>query len=182
MSIVFEAFPKIARLKRECVITEKIDGTNAQIIITDDGDIAAASRSRLITPSDDNFGFAAWVERNREDLLQLGPGRHFGEWWGAGIQRKYGQPEKKFSLFNVRRFGGQELPECVGLVPVLYDGIWSDKAVEDALQNLRVNGSVAAPGFMQPEGVVVFHKASNAIFKVTIEKDEEPKGLREAGR
>jgi hypothetical protein len=27
----FEEFPKMARLTRECIITEKIDGTNAQI-------------------------------------------------------------------------------------------------------------------------------------------------------
>ena len=29
----FIEFPKMARLSRECVITEKIDGTNAQIFI-----------------------------------------------------------------------------------------------------------------------------------------------------
>lgn len=29
----FAEFPKIARLSRECVITEKIDGTNAQVVV-----------------------------------------------------------------------------------------------------------------------------------------------------
>jgi len=63
----FREWPKIARLSREIIVTEKLDGTNAQIIISDDGtQIAAASRTRLITPEDDNFGFAGWVERNRE--------------------------------------------------------------------------------------------------------------------
>jgi len=33
----FVSFPKIARLSRECVITEKIDGTNASIYIGNDG-------------------------------------------------------------------------------------------------------------------------------------------------
>ena len=33
----FIEFPKMARLTRECIITEKIDGTNAQIAITEDG-------------------------------------------------------------------------------------------------------------------------------------------------
>lgn len=42
----FNGFPKIARLSRECVITEKIDGTNAQIFITDYGDIYFGSRNR----------------------------------------------------------------------------------------------------------------------------------------
>jgi ATP-dependent RNA circularization protein (DNA/RNA ligase family) len=55
---VFEDFPKIARLSRECCITEKIDGTNAQVVITEDGQVLAGSRTRFITPEDDNYGFA----------------------------------------------------------------------------------------------------------------------------
>ena len=101
----FAGFPKMARLSRDIVITEKIDGTNAQIYITKEGEIRAGSRNRWITPADDNFGFAQWVESNRDQLLELGPGRHFGEWWGSGIQRGYGMEkgEKKFSLFNAVR-------------------------------------------------------------------------------
>jgi len=59
MSNVFEAFPKIARLNRNCVITEKIDGTNAQIHITDEGEVLVGSRNRYLTGTgkDDNFGF-----------------------------------------------------------------------------------------------------------------------------
>jgi len=30
----FREFPKMARLSRECVITEKLDGTNGQVCIT----------------------------------------------------------------------------------------------------------------------------------------------------
>jgi len=37
--IIFQEFPKIPRLNREMIVTEKIDGTNGQIIITDDGRI-----------------------------------------------------------------------------------------------------------------------------------------------
>jgi len=33
----FLKFPKMARYSRECIVTEKIDGTNAQIYITEDG-------------------------------------------------------------------------------------------------------------------------------------------------
>ena len=39
-------------------------------------------------------------------------------------------------------------------------------------------GSVAAPGFMNPEGIVMFHIAANVCFKKTIEKDEQPKGVK----
>ncbi len=32
---------------------------------------------------------------------------------------------------------------------------------------------------MQPEGIIVFHTAAQAMFKATLEKDEEPKGKAE---
>lgn len=173
--IEFEAFPKIPRLNRMCTITEKIDGTNAQIIISDDGEIAAASRSRLITVDNDNFGFARWVEANRSSLIDLGPGRHFGEWWGSGIQRGYGLKEKRFSLFNSARWTGCA-PACCSVVPVLYSGPFCTDAVNDVVEHLRVFGSSAAEGFMKPEGVIVWHEAARQMFKVTLEKDESPKG------
>src|ERR1035437_8585597 len=66
------AFPKIARLNRDIVITEKIDGTNAAIGIvelpqSEEGsvmyEVYAQSRNRIITPGKgDHAGFAAWVE------------------------------------------------------------------------------------------------------------------------
>jgi hypothetical protein len=191
----FLEFPKMARLSRECVITEKIDGTNAQIFIDEDGNIQAGSRTRWVTPSDDNYGFAAWVVAHMDELLKLGPGRHFGEWWGAGIQRKYGQTEKRFSLFNTSRWclAGSEpktfttsdprivksqevLPECCGLVPEIYRGVFNTDAVTLALESLSEYGSQAAPGFMKPEGIVVYHIAAGIGFKKTLERDEEPKG------
>lgn len=177
-AVTFEAFSKIPRLYRECLITEKIDGTNAQIIVTDAGDVAAASRSRLITPADDNHGFARWVEGNKEGLLKLGPGRHFGEWWGSGINRGYGlvKGEKRFSLFNANRWEGAALPDCVGVVPVIYRGLFTTDVVNAAVELLRLEGSKAAPGFMRPEGVIVWHDAARQLFKVTLEKDESPKG------
>lgn len=176
----FEAFPKIPRLRREVCITEKIDGTNAQVAITADGDVFAGSRTRWITPGADNFGFAAWVEANKSELLKLGPGRHYGEWYGAGIQRRYGLTEKRFALFNSGRWaehvGTDAFPSCVGVVPVLYVGVFSDRAIADALEDLRVNGSRAVPGFMQPEGVVAYMSASRTLHKVLLEGDELPKG------
>lgn len=180
---LFEGFQKIPRLNRDCVITEKIDGTNAQILITDDGRVVAGSRTRLLFPGQaDNFGFRAWVEKHTEALRRLGPGRHFGEWWGSGIQRGYGlsQGEKRFSLFAVHRWPDglpEGLPAGVGLVPVLYRGKFSTMHVSMVLDSLAKAGSAAAPGFMDPEGIIVFHEAATQLFKVTIEGDEAPKGL-----
>ena len=178
--IEFKEFPKIARLKRPIVITEKIDGTNAAVVISEDGlEIGAQSRSKLITPQDDNYGFARWVEENKTELLKLGPGHHYGEWWGAGIQRRYGMTEKRFSLFNVSRWSDESVrPACCHIVPVIANGQPKEgfDPVDSALEKLRANGSFAAPGFMQPEGIIVFHCASRMLFKITLEKDDEWKG------
>ena len=179
----FEPFAKIARLSREVVVTEKIDGTNSQVLITDDGDILAGSRSRWLTPgkTPDNFGFAAWVEANRDELLKLGPGRHYGEWWGRGVQRGYGLAEKRFSLFNVAKWGDDSVrPACCHVVPVLYTGVFDTAFITGAVTLLSATGSVAAPGFMKPEGVVIYHTASGHLYKKTCEKDEQHKGVVQA--
>jgi hypothetical protein len=174
--VEFIEFQKIARLTRDCVVTEKIDGTNAQIFIGEDGEFLTGSRKRWLTPEDDNFGFSKWAHDHKDELMTLGPGRHFGEWWGQGIQRRYGIGEKRFSLFNTIRWS-DERPACCHVVPVLYDGIFDSDALRGVLIRLEQNGSSAAPGFMQPEGIVIYHKAAGIYFKKTIKNDESPKGI-----
>lgn len=178
----FEPFRKIARLSRECTITEKIDGTNACVVITEDGQFLTGSRTRWITPEDDNFGFSRWAHENRDELTaKLGVGRHFGEWWGAGIQRKYGQERKRFSLFNVSKWSDASArPSCCDVVPVLYNGLFTTEDALQALDRLGLRGSLAAPGFMNPEGIVIYHHAANLYFKKTLSKDEEWKGKQAA--
>jgi RNA ligase len=178
----FESFPKIPRLRRTVVVTEKIDGTNAQILILENGEVHAGSRNRYITPEQDNYGFAVWVKKNEETLRTLlGPGRHFGEWWGTGIQRGYDLREKRFSLFNTSRWkpsveGSLLIHECgVYVVPTL--AISEDHDVIAAeLSKLRETGSRAALGYMKPEGVVVYHTAAGSLFKVLLENDHLAKG------
>lgn len=184
MNIEFVEFPKIARLSREIVITEKIDGTNAQVYIQKVGDVGydimAGSRSRWITPEDDNYGFAKWVHLNREELIHgLGEGSHFGEWWGSGIQRGYGltEGEKRFSLFNTHRWSDPAVrPSCCDVVPELYKGVFDSDVINMQLERLRARGSFTAPGFMQPEGIVIYHTAAKTLFKKTLDKDDEWKG------
>lgn len=176
-STPFVGFSKIGRLSRNCVITEKIDGTNGLIYIGEDAEFLVGSKSRWITPQNDNFGFARWAYANREELMKLGPGRHFGEWWGLGIQRGYGLKEKRFSLFNTYRWSDElgQRPSCCGVVPILYEGMFSTD-VWETLSDLALNGSKAAPGFLYPEGIIIYHESARTYFKKTIEKDEQPKG------
>jgi hypothetical protein len=63
-------------------------------------------------------------------------------------------------------------------VPVIYQGLFHEQAWTQCLENLKQLGSYASPGFMNPEGIVIFHVPSQYLFKKTLEKDEEPKGLR----
>lgn len=173
MSAPFVPFPKIPRHSGGCVISEKIDGTNASIYIGEDGEFLIGSRTRWITPESDNFGFARWATQNKEELLKLGPGHHFGEWWGLGIQRGYHLSERRFSLFNAGRWSDANVrPACCGCVPVLYAGAYDTSAVNATMANLLQSGSIAAPGFMNPEGVVIYIPHARVTFKKTFDGDK----------
>ena len=234
----FTYYPKTPRLSSGYIITEKLDGSHAAVVIEteswgyspayddpnlvaqiDGGELGgdgyplvqhnvyAQSRNRFITPRADNFGFAAWVRENADDLISiLGRGRHFGEWWGHGIQRGYGLPrgERRFSLFNVTRHNplgsmadleayfaappaGREplfpdLPE-LSTVPVISaaDNDRSLRAmshmVDRALARLSLAGSLAAE-FARPEGIVLFHSRSNQVFKAFCDDAEKAAEVR----
>lgn len=181
MAFEFKEFGKIPRLKREVCVTEKLDGTNACVVVTEEGEIGAQSRNRIITPEADNYGFAKWVQAHAEELKALGPGYHYGEWWGQGVGRGYGLQEKRFSLFNVQRWSrdSTNLPSCCHVVPQIVP--WGDMTcVETALEILRTQGSLAAAGWHRPEGVIVYHSAGRQYYKVTLENDDTPKAKVEA--
>lgn len=146
------------------------------------------SRKRLITPESDNFGFARWVWANAAELASvLGEGLHYGEWWGSGIQRGYGLPqgEKRFSLFNTHRWGWindlpeharSEVPEGLGVVPVLGTYGFDPGKPWVYLAALQGHGSMAAPGFMDVEGIVIHLSLANVNYKMTVDGDQ-PKGM-----
>jgi hypothetical protein len=181
----FSPWPKTPRLFRGMTVTEKLDGTNAGVHVVENPDlpgtysVTAQSRNRIITPGADNAGFAVWVRDNAAALARvLGPGLHFGEWWGRKIGRHYGLDVRRFSLFNTDKHA--DLSETIGgalvePVPVLYRGAFSTSAIADVLDFLKENGSLAVPGFMNPEGVCVFHHASRTVLKVTLDSNDAGK-------
>lgn len=193
----FIGFPKISRFSKPVILTEKIDGTNAQVLIktheeadewdgnligvVDGQSIFAGSRTRWINLKNDNAGFARWVHENLETVAKLGEGQHFGEFWGFKIGRGYGLPkgERRFSLFNVSRWTPENTPEGIYTVPILATGDFNqvNTLVADAVNRLNSGGSLASPGFDRPEGIVVFHE-SGALFKkfLTTKEDYIPKG------
>jgi len=157
----------------------------------------AASRNRWLNvgKQNDNHAFAYWVKEHACDLVMLGEGRHFGEYYGKSIQRGYGLEEKRFALFNVSKWAKRKegvylndlrektnnpkleyCPDCCEVVPILYDGLFDTNVVDYYLDILAGLGSVAVPGFMKPEGICVYHTAAGQYFKKTIENDEKHKG------
>ncbi len=210
--MTYPAFNKIPRLEKlRWSITEKIDGTNGLIYICDkaasepddvllaqlnavwentDYVVCAGSRSRWLNPGvkgGDNYGFAAWVVTNVEQLIGLlGAGYHYGEWWGRGIQRRYGQEEKRFTLFDPFRY--EHLPQAdepdaggciISRAPLLASGTGTEVfelALTSAIKRLR-RFSVAAPDFLGPEGVVV--RIGDSLHKVII--NDGPKELSRDG-
>lgn len=89
----------------------KLHGTNSGVRITKDG-VTAQSRTRDITPNDDNMGFAKWVEANKkcfenlrwmllndDDCIVV-----FGEWCGPGIMKGVAVnsiPNRVFAVFSI---------------------------------------------------------------------------------
>jgi len=106
----------------------KLHGTNAAVQILPDGTVLAQSRTGLITPENDNAGFARWVKTNEDawrktaavpTLWENKPTHHlhmvfFGEWIGPGIQKGVAVseiPKKSFAVFAMRIFvkDGEEI-------------------------------------------------------------------------
>lgn len=79
--------------------TPKLHGTNSAIRFGPDGSVSYQSRNRVITPEDDNAGFANAMEPISDQLHTILPGHVyqlltdgepvtvFGEWCGGNIQK-----------------------------------------------------------------------------------------------
>ena len=181
----FKPFKKISKLSDlQMTITQKVHGTNAHIMVFEytstNGEsheprlgIKAASRNRWLYPEDDNYGFAKWVEDNKDELIEkLGLGRHDGEWAGSGINSGEGflNGEKVFVLFDWWRYQNVELPKGCVLVPVLYHGSVDMQQVKYCMDDLLHNGSKLVLGFDRPEGVVV--QIAGVRYKKTFKAEE----------
>jgi hypothetical protein len=200
---MFQRFASLTRFSHDWAITEKLDGTNACVLIApiDDPEInhglATArigdtfvfcqSRNNVITPDKDNAGFARFVKDNAEALVGiLGEGRHFGEWVGKGVQKRhYDLTGKVFALFNTNRWLDiNELNGQLRCAPLLAEGYMGEPGNEFAniMAALKEHGSLFAPGYMDPEGIVMRHGPSGTLFKKTFDYDEQGKWAENQAR
>lgn len=166
--VEFKAWGKIPRGAGDKItITEKIDGTNACIVIVDGEIVGVQSRKRFITPEDDNFGFAQWVVDHNDELLSLGDGYHYGEWAGEGIQKnKHKINGKKFFLFNTLRWNEKNtaLPDCCDVVPVLYVGDVLGDDADREMEKLLVSSGKSG---YEAEGIIIYFKNTRRYEKHT---------------
>lgn len=164
--------------------------------------VRAQSRKRIITPGNDNFGFAKWVWDNAEPLANtLGMGYHYGEWYGGGIQKNPLAVQGRYwALFNTWHWATPEnalklsLSGVQGLthVPVLHDesrdGPATWETIPSILMAMKVHGSYAdgyktlpyankmdfyVPG---PEGIIVWHRETQQKYKILLHNDALHKG------
>jgi len=120
----------------------ELHGTNAAVRIEEDGTVHAQSRSRDITPTQDNSGFAAWLEPFKDDWanadLPVGTVTFFGEWAGKGIQKGdavCGLNQKYFFIFAVQvddemftcpDLIGQMIPDLDDVLVLPWDMVWEN--------------------------------------------------------
>jgi hypothetical protein len=192
----FKSWGSTPRFHKGLHITEKLDGTNACVIIYN-GEVKAQSRKRIITPDNDNFGFAKWVEENKEGLKNtLGYGYHYGEWYGEGIQNNpLGVDGRWFALFNTWHWKNR-VKELIAVprlttVPILHDEEWHGPAdymtIPNILNELRANGSRAC-GYEThrlaqkmdvfrpiPEGIIVWQRETRQRYKILLQEDDKHK-------
>ena len=114
----------------------KLHGTNGGVRVNADGTVVAQSRSRDLTPDDDNCGFAKWVEtvasqfhvppHTMQGEAGAEPIQHityFGEWAGKGIQNTDAVTKldrKYFFVFAI------QINDVMHTDPVFIEGVTPD--------------------------------------------------------
>lgn len=234
----FKSWGSTPRFHKGLHITEKINGTNAGVSVQgfsfgthvdgvpDDATLVfgptnperevpeveylvrAQSRKRIITPDNDNFGFAKWVWENAEGLANLlGYGYHYGEWYGEGIQKNpLAVQGRRWALFNTWHWGRKEnldrlrMVDIPGLttVPVLHDeqrdGPADYMTIPAIINGLNAGGS-RADGYMTlpnahkmdfhvegPEGIIVWQRETQQRYKILLREDDKHKWEQANGR
>ena len=92
----------------------KLHGTNAGIQHHSDGSVVAQSRTTILSPTQDNFGFGKWVKENEEYWTVNNSTGHyrsgliiFGEWAGSGVNKDdvaiSSLPQKIFVVFAAQK-------------------------------------------------------------------------------
>lgn len=131
----------------------KLHGTNSGILVRPDGTVLAQSRSRIITPAEDNMGFATWVEANKSVFSEINrdvPVIIYGEWCGRGIQKGVAISAIDKAIFTVFaiQFGTSESDDSsVYVDPDIIGDILADVYLPDNVYILPWEGNAVTVDF-----------------------------------
>ena len=151
----------------ECWLFPKLDGSNGQVWVNDNGKICCGSRNRELTLENDNQGFMAWVleqDNIREFFSNYQNLRLFGEWLIPHTLRTYEQSAwKKFYVFDVMDANGNYLPyEVYKTILDAYDIEYippickiRNPTVERIVNQLEKNVYLIEDGKGAGEGIVI---------------------------
>lgn len=163
-----------------CVVTAKLDGTNAVVYWNDEEGICAGSRKRALTEEKDNAGFCNWLRHSNNEeaqLLSAFMSRYknryiiFGEWMGSnkfiGSIKTYNKEALGqmyiFDVFDTEELRYLSDPEWRGLLSAPFDlspwfvhsfGIYEGLTMEK-IQEIAENNHFLLPTDKVGEGVVV---------------------------
>ena len=159
--------------EKDVLAVEKLDGTNVSIVV-DNGQLTSIWNRTARIPfftKGKSFIIKGLLNSFERGYCDLPDGQHFGEWWGAGIGKRYPGAPKVFSLFNTTRWQvlkDQGFLTVCDVVPTLYEGRFDTHICDKVVADLIITGSRVWPD-AKSEGIVVFHKAAGSLFKVTCE-------------
>ena len=135
----------------------KLDGTNAGIQIASDGRVIAQSRNNIITPEDDNHGFAKWLDERKSYFSSLARSKHmtiYGEFVGKGIQSGTSVstlPNRVFVVFAIQYGGTSGQQALIDINPASIERVLQNRP-EDVYV-LPFYGQVFAADFTNVENL-----------------------------
>jgi len=107
---IMDRLAKMPKIKFQGTV--KLHGCNSGLIINPDNSFYCQSRERIISPQDDNYGFARFIHSLPNDVLENlyayfhtnNPVAIYGEWAGKGIQAGVGinNIERSWFIFAAR--------------------------------------------------------------------------------
>jgi len=156
-------------LEGKVYVFPKIDGTNASVWMNEDGMICTGSRKRIVTPEDDNQGFAAYVEKHEslfQDFLRRYSGwRLHGEWLVPHSLKTYRDDAwRRFYVFDVYDDGLACFIKPEDYMPILsafrvdfipVQAIVTNPTQEWLIKQLEVNTYLIRDGEGVGEGIVL---------------------------
>jgi hypothetical protein len=180
-------------LNQPLTLSVKIHGTNAAFR-TDGKEIWCQSRTRIITPMNDNAGFAQWIEGHKSWILDYyhmndycGVVTIFGEFAGRGIQKKVGvsEMEKFFYIFHGQGAQGADfVNKEERFYPHMSVSDWGNGSLMERLEFIKDEIDSECPFYKAMtgkvgvgEGLVAFNQSGIPLFKFKGKSHEisEPK-------